>query len=233
MQRNVCVVNHCDFEVACAREPTNIPTKVRNRQERAKDEHPAGVQGPGVIENPSHHQGQGQQDALSQGRPIMGTPGAAFFHHLGHPKLQRDLTTLNVLNCFLQNIPKVRPESSGRYRIHVIRYDQTWSEGKREETKPPGPPGVSGMIVEELRSVLIWKPGQQIYSLLRFRNDAETGDMIPSQFNGTTDDSFLGICGTERIAVIAGTWQRNQASASSPLGCIPWGPPVQRLGSLS
>ena len=167
--------------------------KVRNLQERAKNERPAGVQGLGVIENPSHRQGQGQQDALSHGRPIMGTSGAAFFHHPGQPKLQRDLTTLNVLNCIFQNIPKVRPESSGHYCIHVIRYEQTWSEGKRAETKPPGLPGVSGMILEELRSMLIWKAGQQIYSLLRFRNDAETGKMIPSQFNGTTDDSFLGV----------------------------------------
>lgn len=89
------------------------------------------------------------------------------------------------------------------------------------------------MILEELRSMLIWKSDQHMYSLLRFRDDAETEKVIPNQFNGTTDDSFLGVCGTERIAVIAGTWQRNQAPASRPLACIPWGLPVQRLDSLS
>lgn len=64
--------------------------------------------------------------------------------------------------------------------------------------------------------MLIWKSDQQMYSLLRFRDDAETEKVIPNQFNGTTDDSSLGVCGTERIAVIAGTWQRNQAPASRP-----------------
>lgn len=89
--------------------------KVRSNQERAKDEDRAGVQELGVIEDPAHHQGQGQQDAPSSGRPIMDTPGAASFHHPGQPKLQRDLTTLNVLNYFFQSIPKVRPESSRCY----------------------------------------------------------------------------------------------------------------------
>lgn len=68
----------------------NIPMKVRINQERAKDECHAGVQELAVIEDPSHHQGQGQQDAPSSGRPIMDTPGAASFHHPGQPKLQRD-----------------------------------------------------------------------------------------------------------------------------------------------
>lgn len=75
--------------------------------------------------------------------------------------------------------------------------------------------------------MLICKSGQQHYSLLRFRNDSETEKVIPNQFNRTTDDSFPGVGGTERIAVIAGPWQGNQAPASSLLGCIPWGPPVQ------
>ncbi|CAM9351184.1 unnamed protein product [Rangifer tarandus platyrhynchus] len=87
----------------------NIPMKVRINQERAEDEERAGAQELGVIEDPSHHQGQGQQDAPSSGRPIMDTPGAASFHHPGQPKLQRDLTTLNVLKYFFQNIPKAEP----------------------------------------------------------------------------------------------------------------------------
>lgn len=45
----------------------NIPMRVRNNQERAKDEDRAGVQELGVIEDPSHHQSQGQQDVLSSG----------------------------------------------------------------------------------------------------------------------------------------------------------------------
>ena len=93
--------------------------------------------------------------------------------------------------------------------IQALRHEQTCSEGKRAHVD------------------------LEMYSLLRFRDDAETEKVIPNQFNGTTDDSFLGVCGTERIAVIAGTWQRNQAPASRPLACIPWGPPVQRLDSLS
>lgn len=60
--------------------------------------------------------------------------------------------------------------------------------------------------------------------------------VIPNQFNRAPDDSFLGVCGTERIAIIAGTWQRNQVLASSPLGSIPLGTPGSetlplRLGS--
>lgn len=80
------------------------------------------------------------------------------------------------------------------------------------------------MILEELR---IWKSGQQLYSLLRFRNDSETEKVIPNQFNGETDDSYPGVSGTDRVAVIAGAWQGNRASVSGPLGCTPWGPPVQ------
>ena len=75
--------------------------------------------------------------------------------------------------------------------------------------------------------MLMWKAWQQCYSLLRFRNDSETEKVIPNQLNRTTDDSFLGVCGTERIAVIAGPWQGNQAPASGLLGCTPWGTPVQ------
>lgn len=82
------------------------------------------------------------------------------------------------------------------------------------------------MILESLRSVLIWKPGQQLCILLRFRDDSDTEKVIPNQFKQTADDSSLGVCSTERIAVIAGSWQRNQAPASSPLGCVPGGPPV-------
>lgn len=80
------------------------------------------------------------------------------------------------------------------------------------------------MILEELRSMLIWESGQQLDSLLRFRNDSETEKVIPNQFNRRTDDSFPGVCGTERIAVIAGPWQGNQAPAPSLLGCISGGP---------
>lgn len=38
-----------------------------------------------------------------------------------------------------------------------------------------------------------------------------------------TDDSSPGVCSAGRMAVIAGTWQRNQMPDSSPLGCLPWG----------
>lgn len=49
--------------------------------------------------------------------------------------------------------------------------------------------------------------------------------VIPNQFSRTPDDSFPGVCGTERIAVIAGARQRNQVPASSPLVSVPLGTP--------
>lgn len=73
------------LRLSCDKELVNIPVKVRSNQERAKDEDRAGVQELSVIEDPSHHQSRGQQDAPSSGRPIMGTPGDASFHHPGQP----------------------------------------------------------------------------------------------------------------------------------------------------
>jgi hypothetical protein len=54
---------------------------------------------------------------------------------------------------------------------------------------------------------------------------------FPNQFKRVraTDDSSPGVRGAGRMAVIASTWQGNQAPASSPLGCLPWGPQFRDL----
>lgn len=106
----------------------------------------------------------------------------------------------------------------------VIYCEQTWQEEKRAEREMPRRQRASGLTLESFGCMLIWKPGQRFCTLQRRGQDSATEQVIPNQLNRATDDSSPGVCSSERIAVIAGTWQRNQAPASSPLGCLPWGP---------
>lgn len=54
----------------------------------------------------------------------------------------------------------------------VVSHEQTW-RGEEAETRSPELPRASGTTLEQL-AMPIGKPGQQPYSFLRFRDDAET-----------------------------------------------------------
>lgn len=118
-----------------------------------------------------------EQDA----RVTIGQDWAPLGHFLALPRLTQAPErpwVLNgieekILNCIFEAPPLRGQKGVGATVTQVVSHEQTW-RGEEAETRSPELPRASGMTLEQLGSMPIGKPGQQPYSFLRFRDDAET-----------------------------------------------------------